>query len=253
MGDTQTSPSDGNGIPVTVTAGVSLTGENFVDVVPTGAVSGSVTATDATPIVGATVYVDVYNSNTFKAGDPSTTTDSNGDYTIANVPAGAQTIDQVLPAGDTQTSPSGGSGIPVTVAANGSLSDEDFVDALPITGSVSGAVTTDNAAPIAGVTVYVDIDNSSTFDGGDLSATTDANGDYTIVNVPAGPQSIDQVLPTGAAQASPVGGTGISVNVAAGGSLSNENFVDALATTGSVSGSVTTGNGGSAGWRHCLC
>ena len=241
MGDTQTTPTGGNGIQVTVTAGGLLSNENFIDVLPTtGTVSGSVTTNGATGIAGVTVYVDIDNSGTFNAGNLFAVTDSAGAYTIVGVPAGPQTILQVVPVGDTQTSPSGGGGVQVTVTAGGSLSNQNFVDALPAPGSVSGFVMAGDATAIAGVTVYVDIDNSNTFNAADLWAVTDSNGAYTIANVPAGAQIIRQVLPTGDTQTTPSGGVGIQVTVPAGGSLANENFIDAIPTTGSVGGSVMT-------------
>ena len=57
----------------------------------------------------------------------------------------------------------------------GRAGEQNFVDALPMRGSVSGSVTTSNGAALAGVTVYVDIDNSNTFDAGDPFTTTGAS------------------------------------------------------------------------------
>src|SRR5665213_1584411 len=92
-------------------------------------------------------------------------------------------------------------------------------------GSVSGTVTSSGGAAIAGAIVYVDIDSSNTFNTGDLSATTNGNGAYTINNIPAGAQTICQVLPTGDTQTTPTSGSGIAVTVTRGGTLSNDNFV----------------------------
>ncbi|HWE04799.1 MAG TPA: carboxypeptidase-like regulatory domain-containing protein [Tepidisphaeraceae bacterium] len=216
----------------------------------TGGVSGSVTTAAAVPVAGVTVYVDIDKSGTLNAGDISALTDSSGAYAIANIPAGAQTVRQVLPNGGAQLSPLGGAGLQVIVAGGGSLSNENFVDSILTTGAVSGAVTTAGAAPVVGATVYVDMDNSGTFNAGDPFATTNAVGVYAIGNVPAGPRIIRQVLAAGDTQSSPTGGSGIQITVVAGGSLANNNFVDALPTSGaaSVSGAVkTTGGAGVAG------
>ena len=243
-GDTQTNPGGGDGIPVNIPAGGSLSHETFVDAVPTtGSVSGSVTTSTGSGVPNITIFLDDNNNSTLDAGEVSTTTDSSGNFRFNNVAPGALIVRQILPPGDTQTSPTGGGGIPVIVTAGGALSNANFIDALPTTGNVSGLVTTGDATPIAGVTVYVDIDDSNTFNAGDPSAVTDSTGAYTIANVPAGTQTIDQVLPFGDTQTSPIGGGGIPVTVIAGGSLSNENFVDALAIAGTVSGAVTTGDG----------
>jgi hypothetical protein len=53
------------------------------------------------------------------------------------------------------------------------------------------------------------------------------------------------VLPTGYAQTSPASNYGLHITVAAGAALVNENFADkAIATTGSISGTVTAGEPG---------
>ncbi|HWE01419.1 MAG TPA: hypothetical protein VG326_03340 [Tepidisphaeraceae bacterium] len=238
LGDAQISPA--GAIPVTVIAGVALSGENFVDAVPTGSVSGLVTTTNAVPIAGVKIYVDVNNSGTLDAGDLSSTTDSSGNYMIANVPAGAYVVRQLPPPGDTQTTPTSGGGISVAVTAGDSLSSDNFIDAIPIAafGNVSGAVTTSAGAGVSGVTIYLDSNNDGKLDGGELSTITGSSGDYAFFNVPAGATIIRQMLPSGDTQTSPSGGLGIHITTTTGGSLSNEHFTDTLPATISSKGAV---------------
>ncbi len=206
---------------------------------------GSVTTSNVAALAGVIVYIDIDNSNTFDDGDLFAITNASGAYAIANVPAGLQIIRQVLPTGDTQTTPSGGNGITVTVTAGESLSNENFINAVPTTGSVSGLVTTSNGAALPGVTVYVDIYNSNTFDTSDPFAITNASESfYTIANVPARSlRSSARFYRRGDSQITPSGGNGIPAKIIAGGSLSNENFIDAVSATGSVSGSAKTSGG----------
>jgi len=187
-------------------------------------------ATNGSAIAGVTVYVDLDQSGSLSAGDPSTLTDANGDYSINNIPAGPQTIRQMLPAGDTQTSPTGNQGLSVAVPAGGSLSSENFIDALPAptTGTISGLVTTSSGGGIAGLTIYLDSNNNSKLDTGELSTTTSSTGAYSFSSVPAGATIVRQILPTGTTQTTPSDNYGIHLTVTAGGSLTGEHFVDAL-------------------------
>ncbi len=104
------------------------------------------------------------------------------------------------------------------------------------TGSVAGTVT---GGP-AGETVYLDANNNSTPDSGELTTTTGSNGAYGFTNVPAGAYVVRQVVPSGYSQTSPGSNYGIHVTVAAGSNLTGENFTD-KSTGGTVSGTVTGG------------
>lgn len=97
-----------------------------------------------------------------------------------------------------------------TTSSNGG---QPFVNGQPIVinsvvvnGNISGNVYGDldsnnskngNDVSLSGVTVYVDQNNSGGFDSGDPSATTDANGNYTIVGVDPGTVTVREVNPPG--------------------------------------------------------
>ncbi|HWE01716.1 MAG TPA: hypothetical protein VG326_04840 [Tepidisphaeraceae bacterium] len=133
-GDKQTTPSGGLGIHITVTNGASLSNQNFIDTVPgttsnKGSVGGFVRTSAGAGIAAVTIFLDTNNNGKLDSGELSTTTGSTGAYSLSSVPAGATIIRQILPSRYTQTSPSSGYGIHITVTSGGSLSNENFTDA----------------------------------------------------------------------------------------------------------------------------
>jgi cyclophilin family peptidyl-prolyl cis-trans isomerase len=79
-------------------------------------------------------------------------------------------------------------------------------------GSASGTVYNDandngvqDAGEIgrAGVTIFADINDDGLFDSGDISATTGANGEYTLQGLPLGDVVIRQVPPASTVQSQP--------------------------------------------------
>src|SRR5437667_167446 len=80
-----------------------------------------------------------------------------------------------------------------------------LVPAVTLSGAVfddldgDGSFDTDESG-ISGVTVFIDADNSSTFDAGEVSATTDGPGAYTLIAPGGGTYKVRQVVPAGVAQ-----------------------------------------------------
>ena len=101
----------------------------------------------------------------------------------------------------------------------------------PATGSIEGTVKDEESAAIAGATVLVE--------GTGLSATTDANGDYLLENVPAGSQDVT-------ASADGYYSQTVSVTVVEDASVTKDFTLDAIppVPTYTVSGTVkdTEGN-----------
>lgn len=127
---------------------------------------------------------------------------------------------------------------------------------IPQVASVSGKKFNDlngngvkdpNELFLAGFTFYVDLNSNDQFDQAEPSAVTDANGDFQIVNIPAGTFRVREVPQFGWQQTTPVNGQGndglsFVVTLAAGQSkddllFGNRNLF-APPTSGSISGTV---------------
>jgi len=190
---------------VQVTAGQTSTADFALSPLP-GAIAGTVTdaATGAT-IAGATVT----------DGTRSATSDANGGYSIANVPAGTYTV--------TATASGYNSASQSVQVTAGQTSTANFVLSPPpapgaIAGTVKDAAT---GATIAGATVT----------DGTRSATSNANGGYSIASVPAGTYTVT-------ATASGYNSASQSVQVTAG-QTSTANFVlSAPPPPGAIAGTV---------------
>ncbi len=96
--------------------------------------------------------------------------------------------------------------------------------------------------PVAGQTVYADLNNNSRRDAGEPTATTDAAGKFNLVGLPAGEVILRLVLKAGQRQSYPAGGSGYHVLVD-GSKIENVNFL--VTDRAYVSGTIfndTNGN-----------
>ncbi len=147
---------------VTLTAGTTTT-QNFALAPNPGAITGTVTdAGTAAPISGATV--------SYSGG--STTTNSSGVYTLANVTEGSYSV-TASATGYTNQSRTVTVGPGATATQNFALTPPNGA----ITGTVTGA---GNGSAISGATV--------SYTGG--STTTNASGQYTLSNAAPGTYSV---------------------------------------------------------------
>ncbi|MGH2408152.1 MAG: carboxypeptidase regulatory-like domain-containing protein [Candidatus Limnocylindrales bacterium] len=172
----------------------------------TGTISGTVSdAQDGSAIAGATV----------SDGTRSATADASGRYTLANVPAGGDTVKAAA-------SGYGSASRAVTVTAGQTLPANLTLTALPANGAVSGTIT-DSASSkgIAGATVS----------DGSTTATTDSAGAYTLANLPAGSYSLT-------AAASGFAGASRTVAVIAGQTATAAFALTATAAAGTIGGTV---------------
>jgi len=171
---------------------------------PTGAASGRVTrAVDGAGISGASVA----------SGSASTITDTNGNFTLLNLPPGS---------------------VQLTASAAGFVSQSNTVSisggqttsvsfALAGAGSITGRITNaSNGAALSGVTVTYNY----------ASTTSDTNGNYTLNSVPPGTYTVN-AQKTGWISASAtvtVGSTAVTANIP-------------MATGGKLTGKVINGSG----------
>jgi hypothetical protein len=114
--------------------------------------------------------------------------------------------------------PSGG-GYDPTYSLLPQIQKTDASDTAVISGSVSSG-----GSGVAGVTVYLDINNNGQLEPGDPSTTTGASGTYTFSDLLPGTYEVREVAPTGYTQTSPASAGGLSVVVTNGQTASGKNF-----------------------------
>jgi hypothetical protein len=195
---------------VTVTAGQSTQAATLqIAPVSPGNITGSVVNGSGTGLSGASVA----------AGGLTTTTAADGSYALNNLPAGSTTIKASL------TGFQSGSATVTVVAATTTAAPA--ITLVSGSGSITGSVKTTAGAAIAGASVG--------FGGG--TATTDANGNYTLNGVPVGTVQL-------VASASGFKSVTQSVTVTGGGT-STANFTLAAGTaSGTVTGKITNASSG---------
>ena len=170
-----------------------------------GAITGTVledldhNGTGDTPIAGVTVVL----KDASGAPIATTTTDANGNYSFAGVPAGNYTVEQTNKPGFTDVGDKDGgnpNSIAVTVTPGATNPGNNFIDER--TAAIGDKVWLDkNAngvqdageAGIAGVTVKL-LDSAGNVV---TTATTDANGNYLFGNLVPGNYAVQVVAPAG--------------------------------------------------------
>ena len=192
--------------------------QTFTVVVSAYSISGTVTDENTDPVPGVTM--EAYNSLAVKATE--TVTGADGTYELTGLIADTY---RVVPSYDPFTfNPTEQD---VTLITD-SVTGIDF-QLVPGAWSISGTITRGAGGPgIEGVTVSIGV----------RSATTDANGDYTITGVPDGTYT---VTPTLAGRVFDPVSRDVTV---AGADVTNVDFEGTLPQTFTVSGTVTdyTGN-----------
>jgi uncharacterized protein (DUF2141 family) len=187
--------------------------------------SGIVRNANGNGMPNVTVYVDLNNNGKLDPGEPATTTGLAGSFSF-ELFAGSFIVRQIVPAGDTQTSPGSGAGDRIIILPGQEFlfgNAAAFTDQGPITtNSISGSVfndlnndgSQDDAEPgISGVVMYIDLDNAGVFQAGDPEVTTDALGNYTFIGLTAGTYIVRQMVPKGFTQTSPTNNFGNHVLV----------------------------------------
>ncbi|CAA9487014.1 MAG: hypothetical protein AVDCRST_MAG85-1007, partial [uncultured Solirubrobacteraceae bacterium] len=192
---------------VTVTSQATISGRDFINV-RAAALAGTV-FDDAdgdgsrdggeTGHGGVRVFLDEDGDDAFTTGEPSTTTAADGTWDLG-VEAGTHDVRTELPA-DTRCDVPAGCERSATVASGETADGLDF--ALWQTASIGGTLTEDEDAdgsgdaPLAGRTVYADLDSDGAKDDGEPGATTAGDGTYTISGLSPGTHAIRLVAATG--------------------------------------------------------
>ncbi len=199
-------------------------------------------------IEGATVFLDTDNDGVLDAGETSVQTGMFGGYTLSSVSPGTYHVRVVLPAGSVESYP-GTDGYTLTVSG-GTYDYNDFGIFTPQPSTISGYVWVDSDRdgvrdedffPGSGiwlengqadVTVYLDADNDGVLDAGEVSTTTNGDGNYSFTGIlTLGTYNVRQVVPVDYVQTSAT--TVYSVNVSAyNTTYGGKNFGNASALSG---------------------
>lgn len=145
----------------------------------TGSITGQITDTNGTPLGNATVSLQGVSGH--QRSHRQITTDANGDYTLSNVLAG----DYVIRAADRGYLPNTSASF--TIAAGDNTAPTVQLTAL-VYGTVTGQVTDTSGNPLANAVVRLHPASGAmlSHQASRLLAVTDANGNYTLNDVPAG-------------------------------------------------------------------
>jgi len=163
---------------------------------------------------GWTIYVDLNQNGALDDGEPYDVTDSEGNYFFANLPTGTYQVREVNQSGWTQVSPEGFHSVTLDKQIDGIKGPYNFVnseDDTPtepngynIRGAIYHDVNNDGdydvEDPDLGLEnwiAYIDLNNNDSLDGEEPSGASDVNGNYELLNLPAGCHTVREVLQSG--------------------------------------------------------
>lgn len=221
--------------PVSVTA-PGTTGAINAEMHPGGQITGKVTAAAG----GASVAEVAVCVEAEKIGERCAYTNGGGEYTIVGLPTGSYTVWFYPEESNYLEQPYGSN--PVSVAAGSPTPNVDA--ALATGGEISGRVTAEEGAgAIVGGEACPYEPTSKRYWG---CATTNGNGEYTIVGLPTGEYEVTFYAfgcgESGCKQQNYISKTVTTIHVAAGSTTPNVD--EALATGGQISGTVSGLEGG---------
>jgi hypothetical protein len=149
-------------LTVSVVSGGTAAGDFYLSPISgPGSITGSVIdGEDGSPIEGVMV----------SDGARTATTDTSGEYNIADVPEGSYEVTASKPGYES-------SSLTVNVVSYTAVAADFYLNQIIVPGSITGMVTDANdGTPMAGAAVTA----------GSRTTTTDASGEYTMADVPAG-------------------------------------------------------------------
>lgn len=166
-------------------------------------------------------HINLWQNN---SGYADISTDANGNYSFINLPLGTYLVCESSLSGWQQTYPGNtscqsGKGYEVVISAGDQIINKDFGNFQ--LGSISGQKFNDldndgakdaGESGLSGWTIWLDKNNNNVLDAGDLSTTTDSNGNYTFSNLTVGTYygnsyGVKEVQQTNWTQTYPAGGT----------------------------------------------
>ncbi|HEV8061040.1 MAG TPA: SdrD B-like domain-containing protein, partial [Gemmataceae bacterium] len=173
----------------------TLSGEVYFDANANGVLDSGETG-----LQGWTVYLDTNGNGQFDPGEPSAITDANGDYSFTNLGPGDYKVREVLQAGFAQT------GAPPTdIIGQSGLDQTGNIGNFQIV-TISGQVFNDlngngsnetGDTGLQGWTVFLDANGNGQLDPGEMSTTTDSNGDFSFQVAFTGTVRLAEVVQSG--------------------------------------------------------
>ncbi len=206
-GFVQTAPAAPGTFPQTLTPGQTVSNLLFGN----RAAVGMVTGTKFNDVNGNGVRDPGeagLSGVTIRLTDPASTvrtatTDASGNFSFSDVAAGSYVVSEIVPNGFVQTAPAAPGTIPITIAAGGNSSGLLFGNRASTGPTDIGSITGRKILDFNGNGILDGTDRGFegiVFELRDASgavrrATSNANGDFTFSNLPAGTYVLTEILP----------------------------------------------------------
>jgi hypothetical protein len=223
------------GYVITATSGTNSTGNNFANFkkiiisgTKTNDLTGNSFSGDDTPLAGTTIRLYQGNSSTGTLLS-STITAANGTFSFGPLGPGTYYVQEVVPAGSTQTG--GNAGYVINAASGSNATGKDFANFKNI--SISGKKYNDicgndgtagigsDDIVLGGVTINLYKNGGTT---PVATTVTGTDGSYSFTNLAPGTYTVKEAVPAGWTQT--YGTAGYTINATSGGNYTNKNFAD---------------------------
>jgi hypothetical protein len=165
------------------------------------------------PMSGWQLYIDLNSDAKLDAGDPTATTDANGNYKFTGLTAGTYVLFEVVKPNYRVSMPTGAA-YTVTLKAGGSATGRLFENTLKalIGGTVfndanGNKIKDSTEQGLSGWRVYIDTNNDGVWESTEPSVLTDSNGNWAFTDLAPGTYVIRIVQHSGFARTTPSSGS----------------------------------------------
>jgi hypothetical protein len=178
------------------------------------------------------VYIDADNDRHLDAGEQSVLSDSSGNWSFSDLPAGSYMIRVAVQTGWLRTVPSGGGSYLINLTSDGTSAGNLF-GVKPVARTISGTVFTDaNAnkkqdgveAGLSSWRVYIDTNSDRRLNAGERSVLSDSSGNWSFSDLPAGSHMIRVVSQNGFERTVPSGGGSYLITLSSNGTSTSNLF-----------------------------
>jgi serine-aspartate repeat-containing protein C/D/E len=189
------------------------------------------------PLPNWQLYLDLNNNNRLDTNEPSSITNGQGNYIFANLPAGTYQVREVQQPNFRQTTPNPA---PINIASGTNVTNINFGNNFNA-GTIAGTKFNDinsngridpGEPPLGNWQIYLDLNRNNRLDGGEPVTTTNPQGNYAFVNIPADTYLVREVQQPGFRQTTP---NPDPVNVTSNATINNINFGNVF-FVGNISG-----------------